>query len=127
MERSDIRDPAFRHSASLRAFTPVFDGLWTRVNALMAQCGLEAWVPATGSPRRERRGVPLAGTNGCWRRSERDWRAHEIALAELDPALAQDVVGGGAVEIEIRQRVGEQQRLAGELARRSARERDLDR
>jgi hypothetical protein len=25
-----------RHSASLRAFTPVFDGLWTRVNALMA-------------------------------------------------------------------------------------------
>src|SRR4029450_8356321 len=24
-----------RHSASLRAFTPVFDGLWTRVNALM--------------------------------------------------------------------------------------------
>ena len=23
------------HSASLRAFTPVFDGLWTRMNALM--------------------------------------------------------------------------------------------
>src|SRR2546425_539925 len=23
------------HSASLRAFTPVFDGLWTRVNALL--------------------------------------------------------------------------------------------
>jgi hypothetical protein len=23
------------HSASLRAFTPVFDGLWTRVNALV--------------------------------------------------------------------------------------------
>src|SRR6266404_8901434 len=73
------------------------------------------WVPA------------FAGTNGCWCTSERDWRAHEIALAELDPALAQDVVGGGAVEIEIRQRVGEQQRLADELARRSARERDLDR
>src|SRR6266404_4098420 len=73
------------------------------------------WVPA------------FAGTNGRWRRSKRDWRAHEIALAELDPALAQDVVGGGAVEIEIRQRVGEQQRLAGELARRPARERDLDR
>jgi hypothetical protein len=42
MERSDIRDPAFRHSASLRAFTPVFDGLWTRINALMAQCGLQS-------------------------------------------------------------------------------------
>jgi hypothetical protein len=27
------------HSASLRAFTPVFDGLWTRVNALLTcQC-----------------------------------------------------------------------------------------
>src|ERR1700751_3797279 len=76
----------------------------------------------------------FAGTNGCCtdstqpgRALQRDWRAHEIALAELDPALAQDVVGGGAVEIEIRQRVGEQQRLAGELARRPARERDLDR
>jgi hypothetical protein len=29
----------YRHSASLRAFTPVFDGLWTRVNALMAHPG----------------------------------------------------------------------------------------
>jgi hypothetical protein len=28
------RHPGFRHSASRRAFTPVFDGLWTRVNAL---------------------------------------------------------------------------------------------
>ena len=30
-------------------------------------------------------------------------RAHEVALAELDAALAQDVVGGGGVEIEVRQ------------------------
>jgi hypothetical protein len=30
-------------------------------------------------------------------------RAHEIALAELDAAMAQDIVGGGGVEIEIRQ------------------------
>src|SRR5262245_61402153 len=28
------------HSASLRAFTPVFNGLWTRVNALMASLSL---------------------------------------------------------------------------------------
>ena len=28
------------HSASLRAFTPVFDGLWTRVNALKARTPL---------------------------------------------------------------------------------------
>ena len=32
------------HSASLRAFTPVFDGLWTRVNALMA--GIQEGQPA---------------------------------------------------------------------------------
>ena len=34
-------------------------------------------------------------------------RAHEVALDELDPAMAQDVVGGGAVEIEVRQYVAE--------------------
>src|SRR5882757_6986519 len=54
------------------------------------------------------------------------WRAHEVALAELDPAMAQDVVGGGAVEIEVRQRVAEQQRLPRELAHGAAREGDLD-
>src|SRR5262249_6732906 len=38
--RAARRDrPGFRHSASSRAFTPVFDGLWTRVNALMAHPG----------------------------------------------------------------------------------------
>src|SRR6266852_5761831 len=36
--------PAYRHSASLRAFTPVFDGLWTRVNALVAHAGYS--IPA---------------------------------------------------------------------------------
>src|SRR5262249_7509197 len=36
--------PARAHSASLRAFTPVFDGLWTRVNALM---GARHPLPAT--------------------------------------------------------------------------------
>ena len=38
--------PGCRHSASLRAFTPVFDGLWTRVNALMALSGLRRLVIA---------------------------------------------------------------------------------
>src|SRR6266511_3194770 len=38
---------------------------------------------------------------------QRHGRAHEVALAELEPAMAQDVVGGGAVEKEIRQRVRE--------------------
>ena len=35
------------HSASVRAFTPVFDGLWTRVNALMLETHIPE-VPATG-------------------------------------------------------------------------------
>src|SRR5205807_8030390 len=43
-------------------------------------------------------------------------RPHEVALAELDAAVAQDVVGGGAVEIEVRQDVVQQQPLSGELA-----------
>ena len=58
-------------------------------------------------------------------RSERDGRPHEVALAELDPAMTQDVVSGGAMEIEIRQRIPEQQRLSGKVAGRAARERDL--
>ena len=37
------------HSASLGAFTPVFDGLWTRVNALMA--GIQGPQPVTLGPR----------------------------------------------------------------------------
>jgi hypothetical protein len=31
------------------------------------------------------------------------WRSHEIAFAEFDAAMAQDVVRGGGVKIEIRQ------------------------
>src|SRR5882757_4389259 len=53
-------------------------------------------------------------------------RAHEIALADFDAALADDVVGGGGVEIEIWQRIAEQQALAGELTDLPAREGDLD-
>src|SRR5215471_2132069 len=59
--------------------------------------------------------------------SERHRRPHEVSLAELDAAVAQDVVSGGAVEEEVGQRIGKKQRLAGELPRRAARERDLDR
>jgi len=55
----------------------------------------------------------------CYRRS------HEIALAELDAAMAQDVVGGGGVKIEIRQTEIQQERLSLELAL-SAREFDND-
>src|SRR5262245_26297076 len=37
---SEIQTPFIpAHSASLRAFTPVFDGLWTRVNALLLSRG----------------------------------------------------------------------------------------
>src|SRR5712692_1737311 len=39
------------HSASLRAFTPVFDGLWTRVNALMLGIQSQAFeLRDSGSP-----------------------------------------------------------------------------
>ena len=43
------------HSASLRAFTPVFDGLWTRVNALM---------PGTRNHRLWNMGPRLRGDDG---------------------------------------------------------------
>src|ERR1700731_341862 len=33
--RTWVNPSSAAHSASLRAFTPVFDGLWTRVNALI--------------------------------------------------------------------------------------------
>src|SRR5262249_62107491 len=47
-----------------------------------------ARVPATGSPRRERRGVPLAGTSGC--------------CTSLSPAHArQNLVGGRQLEARL--------------------------
>src|ERR1700730_17461341 len=48
--------------------------------------------------------------------SEVHQRAHEIALAEIDPAMAQDVIRGCAVEIEVRQDEVLQQPLSRELA-----------
>src|SRR5262245_20561823 len=42
-------------------------------------------------------------------------RADVVALADLDAVVAQDVVGGGDVEIEVRQRMPEQVLLAVEL------------
>ena len=58
MSAREIRATAFRHSASLRGFTPVFDGLWTRVNALMAHAGY--WIPTyrTEDNRRARNSPP---------------------------------------------------------------------
>src|SRR5215467_16053368 len=49
-------------------------------------------------------------------RSQRRWCAHEVALGELQAGMAQEVVGGAAEEIEVRQDEVEQQRLPGELA-----------
>ena len=59
-----------------------------------ALCELCAYDPR-GSCRRALWRKPAALE--CYRRSD------EIALAELDAAMAQDVVGGGGVKIEIRQ------------------------
>src|SRR6516164_10243282 len=51
-DRVDAPPPLIpAHSASLRAFTPVFDGLWTRVNALMLGIQSQAFeLRDSGSP-----------------------------------------------------------------------------
>ena len=41
--------------------------------------------------------------------------AHEIALSDLHPTLANDVIGRGGVEVEVRQAVAKQEALTGEL------------
>jgi len=61
-------------------------------------------------------GAPLRSRGGPPPPLQIHRRSHEVALAELDAAVAQDVVGGGAVEIEIRQHMIEKQPLPGELA-----------
>jgi hypothetical protein len=60
-------------------------------------CATDASVGGKRIAFKLRRGCCEPATLECYRRS------HEIALAELDAAMAQDVVGGGGVEIEIRQ------------------------
>src|SRR5690242_19586868 len=42
-------------------------------------------------------------------------RAHEIALADLDAAAADNVVGRGRMEIEVRQATTQQQALSGKV------------
>lgn len=53
-------------------------------------------------------------------------RAHEVALADFDTALPNDVIGGGYVKPEVWQAIAEQQALAGELACLPAREGNTD-
>src|SRR5262245_47295594 len=63
-------------------------------------------------------GAPPFGWVGCCRtrmallrrtrQAMGSW-PHEVALAELDPVVAHDVVGGGAVEHEVRHRALEQE------------------
>jgi hypothetical protein len=52
--------PGFRHSASIRAFTPVFDGLWTRVNALIAHPGYGLFLLEYSQHRAKRHYVAMA-------------------------------------------------------------------
>src|SRR5262245_64398067 len=53
------------HSASLRAFTPVFDGLCTRVNALMLGIQGQGLGPRNGVPATlASRGAPRGGKRG---------------------------------------------------------------
>src|SRR5258707_137774 len=74
LQRSRVCSASLRHSAFLRAFTPVCDGLCTRVNALMASCcaapgtrGMSA-RPLIRSPRRRGRGAAAApSARAPWR------------------------------------------------------------
>ena len=50
---------------------------------------------------RERAALPTEWTS-------RRRRTHEVALTDFDAALPDDVVGGGAVKIEVRQGIAEQ-------------------
>src|SRR5215471_16579852 len=72
-----------------------------------------------------RSGAPRFRHRRTWT-SQLHRRPHEVALAQLHPAVAQDVVGGGAVEIEVGQRLVDEEALAGEFARGPARKGDLD-
>src|SRR4051812_5067989 len=53
-------------------------------------------------------------------------RAHEVALADLDAALPDDVVSGGGVKIKVRQAAAQQQALAGEVRDVPVRRGELD-
>ena len=61
------------------------------------------------------RNGPLPLPEGRGRDSSARERAEIVALAELDAALAQDRVGRGVMEIEIRQGEFDQELLGGEL------------
>src|ERR1700730_18604417 len=62
----------------------------------------------------------------CCRGSQRDGRAHEVAFADLDAAVAQNVIGGRVMEIEVRQAKIQQQDLSGEFTLGAAGELDRD-
>src|SRR5262249_36588251 len=64
-KRAEIREPC-RHSASLRAFTPVFDGLWTRVNALTARRRRTRVNALTAHPRYAHQETDLAPLRGLF-------------------------------------------------------------
>ena len=66
----------------------------------------------------------FVGTYGGSLRRRR--RAHEVALADLDTAMPDDVIGGGDVKPEVWQAIAEQQALACELACLPAREGNID-
>src|SRR5262249_59369634 len=63
-KRAEIREPC-RHSASLRAFTPVFDGLWRRVTALTARRRRTRVNALTAHPRYAHQETDLAPLRGA--------------------------------------------------------------
>jgi cytochrome c len=86
------------HSASIRAFTPVFDGLWTRVNALMSPAihvfdgaALKTWMPATSAGMTRK---PIYVGTKRWSVTLVSLMAIAAAMAMLSSASAQDVERG---------------------------------
>src|SRR3984893_3053344 len=125
--RTWVNPSSAAHSASLRAFTPVFDGLWTLVNALILKIhipetvvmGPRNGVPATHSASQTRvdalllsRGAPRAGTTAL--------RALSLLpgqpLACLRDHLRQSVVVGRRHHVSPRD-AGDRRQLLDQLDR----------
>src|SRR4029453_8359664 len=97
--RATTAAPEPGHSASLRAFTPVFDGLRTRVNALMESTAADAADDAAPGPRVKPGGAQDPGerTEGADRQQEpapieppRSWTKEDKELFTSLPRATQE-------------------------------------
>src|SRR5262249_6808967 len=101
------------HSASLRAFTPVFDGLWTRVNALMLgiqgqglgpRNGVPATLASRGAPRGDKRERECLGRSLADVSFSDRSQSHSNALLEnprLASAFTNSVLSSNCISLAI--------------------------